>query len=86
MNENEEFEPEKATGWLVATYIFAALGGYLGVILGLFVYFAKVHVYDEDLDDYVKEYRFEDKHRMWGLIGAILAVITVAYWKFFYPQ
>ena len=32
--KNEEFEPEKATGWLVATYIFAALGGFLGVVKG----------------------------------------------------
>ena len=35
---NKEFEPEKATGWLIATYIFAALGGYLGIFLGFFVY------------------------------------------------
>jgi hypothetical protein len=84
--KNEEFEPEKATGWLVATYIFAALGGFLGVVLGFFVYFVKVHVYDEDLDDYVKEYRFVDTHRMWGLIGGILAIISVVYWKYLYSQ
>ena len=83
---NEEFEPEKATGWLVATYIFAVLGGYLGIFLGFFVNFAKVHIYDEEYDDCYKEYRFVDTHRMWGLIGGILAIISVVYWKYLYSQ
>lgn len=84
--KNKEFEPEKATGWLIATYIFAALGGYLGIFLGFFVYFAKVHIYDEEYDDYYKEYRFIETHRMWGLIGGILAIISVIFWKYLYSQ
>lgn len=66
--ENEKKEgTESATGWLIATYIFAILGGYLGIILGILVY---------------RDKKYKESHRKLGLIGMILAIISIFTWNF----
>lgn len=69
------YEPEEATGWLIAAYIFAVLGGLLGIVFGIMIYSQKVIVNGE------KEYRYIESHRQLGLGAAILAVISIIVWQ-----
>ena len=65
----ENNEKESATGLLIATYIFAILGGMLGVIFGIMVF---------------KDKKYKDSHRTLGIIGTILAIISMFIWKTMY--
>lgn len=69
------YEPTKATGWLIATYIVALLGGWLAIVFGFRVYFAKVEVDGDKVPKYIQS------HRTLGLIGGILGVVSLAIWK-----
>ena len=57
---------ESATGILIATYIFAFLGGLLGVVLGIVVF---------------KNKKYLPSHRKLALLGAILAAISFGVWS-----
>jgi serine/threonine-protein kinase len=69
-------EGQSATGWLVAIYIFAALGGLLGLAFGITVYKAKVN-----LPDGQKVHKYKQSHRTAALIGAILSGVSMIIWK-----
>ncbi len=75
--EVARFEPEDATGWLIAAYIFAILGGLLGIAFGIYVYKSKI-----ELTDGEKVYKYKDSHRQFGLAAAVLAVVSMIIWKF----
>jgi len=68
-------EGESATGWLIAIYIFAILGGWLGIIFGMTVYNSKI-----DLPNGNKAYKYKQSHRTAALIGAILSGIFAVTW------
>ena len=55
-----------ATGMLIATYIFALLGGLLGIIFGIIVY---------------KNKKYLPSHRKLALVGAVLAGISAIIWN-----
>lgn len=67
MEENEKTGDVSATGWLIAIYIFAILGGLLGIAFGIMVYRNK---------------KYKESHRTLGLVGAILATISLLIWRF----
>lgn len=67
METNENAGTKSATGWLIATFIFAILGGLLGLAFGIVVY---------------RNREYKDTHRKLGLLGAILSAISFAVWKF----
>ncbi|MDR2511963.1 MAG: protein kinase [Bacteroidales bacterium] len=67
---------ESATGWLIAIYIFAILGGLLGLIFGISVYQQKI-----TLPDGRKIPKYKQPHRTAALIGAILSGISLIIWK-----
>lgn len=71
------YEPEDATGWLVAAYIFAILGGLLGIAFGVMIYNQKVIIANGE-----KVHKYKDSHRQLGLVAAILAGISMFIWKF----
>ena len=71
------YEPEDATGWLVAAYIFAILGGLLGIAFGVMIYSQKVNLTNGE-----KVHKYKDSHRQLGLVAAILAGISMLIWKF----
>lgn len=71
------YEPEDATGWLIAAYIFAILGGLLGIVFGLTVYTQKVSFTNGE-----KVHKYKDSHRQLGLVAAILAGVSMFIWKF----
>ena len=71
------YEPEDATGWLVAAYIFAILGGLLGIAFGVMIYNQKVNLTNGE-----KVHKYKDSHRQLGLVAAILAGISMFIWKF----
>lgn len=75
--EYEEYEPVKATGWLIATFIFVLTGGLFAVIFGFSVYNSKVK-----LSDGSKEHKYIDSHRQLGLLGGILGIISFVVWQF----
>ena len=62
----KESGSKSATGWLIATYIFALLGGFLGIIIGIIVY---------------RDKEYKSSHRTLGLVGAILAIFSMIFWK-----
>ena len=78
----EQYEGKSGIGWLIATYIFALLGGYFGIVLGIFMYMAKEKVLNEETGKYEKLPKFKSSHRKLGLLGAFLAIISVFIWKF----
>lgn len=57
---------QKATGMLIATFIFAALGGWLGIVFGILVW---------------KNKKYIPAHRQLGLVGAILAIVSLVVWR-----
>jgi serine/threonine-protein kinase len=69
------YEPKSATGWLVAIYIFAVLGGWLGVAFGISVYNNKVEFVDGK-----KMPKYKQSHRTAALIGAILSGVSMIIW------
>lgn len=75
---------EDATGWLIAAYIFALLGGLLGVILGAVVATAKIEVMEKEEDSYKyrKIYKYKKSHRQMGWGAAGLAVVSMIIWMF----
>lgn len=71
------YEPEDATGWIVAAFIFAVLGGLLGIAFGVMIYNQKVNIANGE-----KVHKYKDSHRQLGLAAAILAGISMFIWKF----
>lgn len=71
------YEPENATGWLVAAYVFAFLGGLFGIAFGIMVYNQKV-----TLPNGEKEHKYKELHRQLGLLAAILSGVSMFVWKF----
>ncbi|MDR1348829.1 MAG: protein kinase [Prevotellaceae bacterium] len=69
-------EGQSATGWLVVIYIFAALGGLLGLAFGISIYRAKL-----DLSEGGKAHKYKQSHRTAALIGAILGGVSMIVWK-----
>ena len=80
--EIPEYEEKSAVGWLIAIYIFAALGGLLGVVFGISTYMAKENVYNPLLGDYEKVPKYKSLHRTMALIGALLSIVSVFIWQF----
>lgn len=72
---HKRHEGENATSYLIAIYILMALGGWLGIVLGISVYNSKI-----DLQDGTKVHRYKESHRRAALIGVILSGISVFLW------
>ena len=75
--ETPVYLPEDATGWLIAAYVFAVLGGLFGIAIGMTVYTKKI-----ELTNGEKVHKYKDSHRQLGLIAAIVAGISMFVWKF----
>lgn len=75
--ENAKYVEKDATGWLIAAYIFAILGGFLGIILGTVVATGKVEMVSGE-----KIYKYKSDHRRLGWGAAILSIISMVVWKF----
>lgn len=73
--QNSFYIEEKATGLLVAAWIFAALGGLLGVIFGLIVACKKV-----TLSNGERVYKYVSNHRTQGVIAAIISFVLFFFW------
>ena len=72
------YVPANATGWLIAVYIFAILGGGIGLGLGLFVANRQVR-----LPDGRKAYKYQGSQRVGGMIGAGISFVMMILWKLF---
>lgn len=79
------YQEKSAIGLLIATYFFAALGGYLGIAFGIAVYFSKEKIYDKQLGTYEKFHKYKKSHRVLGLIGAILSMVSIVIWNYWCP-
>lgn len=66
------YKEKDATGWLIVSYIFALLGGLLGIAFGLMVYMGKVEMVTGE-----KFYKYKQQHRYMGLGAAIIGVIAI---------
>lgn len=67
-----------ARGWLIAIYVFAILGGLLGVCFAVSVANSKIQ-----LENGEKVYKYRHSDRVIARIGGILAVISAFIWKLF---
>ena len=70
------YEEQDATVWLIAAYVFAILGGLLGIVFGIMVNNSKITLPNGD-----KVYKYKYAHRTLGLIAAILSGISMFVWK-----
>ena len=81
LNDNSsteyQYEPDEATGWLIAAYVFALLGGFFGIAFGYVVWNDKVKLSNGE-----KVYKYKDSHRYMGFGAIILAVISIFVWKY----
>lgn len=74
--QEQKYVPVSATGWLIAAYIFAILGGLLGIAFGISIWNQKVESNGR------KVYKYKKTHRQLGILAAIIAIISVFVWKF----
>lgn len=72
-----KYVPEEAPITLVLAYIFAFLGGWLGIVLGLYVSRTKTKLANGE-----KVYKYKDSHRQLGLVAAIVSVLAAIVWIF----
>lgn len=70
-----QYEPDEATGWLIAAYIFALL--VFGIAFGFVVWNDKVKLSNGE-----KVYKYKDSHRYMGLGAMVLAIISIFVWMF----
>lgn len=70
------YKEKDATGWLIVSYIFALLGGLLGIAFGLMVYMGKVEMVTGE-----KFYKYKQQHRYMGLCAAILGAVAFIVYK-----
>jgi len=70
-----EYEPKSAVGQLIAVYIFALLGGWLGIVMGASVYLAKVSYVDGR-----KVYKYKQSHRNAAIGGVGLSIVSMIIW------
>ena len=75
----QEYQPQAATGWLIAIYIFAILGGWLGIVFGISTFKSKVQFTDGR-----KVSKYKRAHRIAALIGAILSGVSAIIWTINY--
>lgn len=78
VSDSSYYEEESAVGWLVAAYVFAILGGLLGIAFGISVFSGKVTLANGE-----KVHKYKSSHRTLGLIAAILSGISLFVWKFY---
>jgi len=68
----QEHVPEDATGLLIAIYVFAVLGGWLGAVLGMYVFNRQIK-----LSDGQSVHKYKDSHRSAAIGGAILSGVVM---------
>lgn len=73
---NFKYREKDATGLLIASYIFAILGGLLGIILGCVVATGKVEMFNGD-----KVYKYKPAHRKLGWGAVVLSIISMIVWN-----
>ena len=76
--DSMNYEEQDATVWLIAAYVFAILGGLLGIVFGIMVNNSKITLSNGD-----KVYKYKYAHRTLGLIAAILSGISIVLWKIY---
>lgn len=69
------YKEESAGGFLIAGWIFAILGGLLGLIFGIIIATSKI-----TLADGRKVYKYKVEHRRQGVIMAIIAFVFWISW------
>jgi hypothetical protein len=73
----QTIEGEKgATGLLIATYVLAPLGGLIGIFLGFHIFASKLV-----LSNGTKVAKFKKSHRIAGLVGGIMSIVSFICWK-----
>lgn len=77
-NSNPESLEENAVGWLIAAYIFAALGGILGIVFGMSVARNK-----RKQPDGSKVYVYKKSDRKLGIIAVVVSIISMVVWRIY---
>lgn len=70
-----DYEKQAGAGWLVAGYIFALLGGWFGLAIGIYLSAAKVK-----LPDGTKVKKFNEASRKNGYIIMVISVVAAIIW------
>jgi len=69
------YVPKSGKGWIIAGYIFALMGGLIGIAIGSYLQGAK-----EKLPTGVKVKKFDDKTRKHGWIIIVVSAVLWAIW------
>lgn len=69
------YEGEDAMPWLVAAFIFAFLGGYIGLIFGLIIWFKKTR-----LENGNQVYQYKESQRKLAFVAIIIAIVAMFVW------
>lgn len=69
------YEGEDAMPWLVAAFIFAFLGGYMGLIFALIIWFKKTR-----LENGNQVYQYKESQRKLAFVAIIIAIVAMFVW------
>lgn len=76
MEQNNAMVQKPGTGWLIAGYIFALLGGLLGVIIGAHLAFSKIISADGQ-----KIPRYVTSTKNQGIVIFLIAIVSMIVWN-----
>lgn len=69
------YEGEDAMPWLVAAFIFAFLGGYMGLVFALIIWFKKTR-----LENGIQVYQYKESQRKLAFVAIIIAIVAMFVW------
>ncbi len=76
MEQGQDYEKKAGVGLLIAGYIFAALGGLIGIGIGAYIAFGKV-----TLPDGTKAKKFDQSSTTQGIIIFVIAIVSLIFWN-----
>lgn len=76
MAQNNEPNQKAGTGLVIAGFIFAFLGGLIGVAIGAYINMGKVTNEQGE-----KELKFDEDSRKKGKIILIISIVAIVFWN-----
>jgi len=76
MQEGVDYEKSAGAGWLIPGYLFAILGGLIGIFIGVHLMSGKI-----TLPDGTKVKKFNQSSRTQGTIMLIIGIIAIIGWR-----
>lgn len=75
VNDGFAYEGEDAMPWLVAAFVFAFLGGYMGLVFSLIIWFKKTR-----LPNGLQVYQYKESQRKLAFVAIMIAIVAMFVW------